>query len=156
MKAIKLVNENVDARLVLQMVTDNNEDFYFREYYLISRGNEQFLLLNSNEEYFGNCLEIIRTKKKFLNGFKNSPYPISHLDILPKFTDYKITGGNLNFLELLELDFVKQIEGYQEECFNKEDKRKALIFKNQIPLLKEKARNNIGKYSNNQLKTLLT
>lgn len=155
MQAIKKVNENVDSRLVLQMVIDNNEDFYFREYYLISRGKEQFLLLNSNEEYFENSFEIIRTKEKFLRGFNRSPFTQSHMDILPKYTDYEIIGGDLNFLELLELDFVTKIEGYHENCFDNKDKQKALSFTNQIPLLKEKARNNIGQYSNYYLKTPL-
>ena len=102
MEAIKLLNEAVDTRLVLQLITDRDEDFYSREYYLVSRGKEQILLLSSNEEYFGGNLEIIRTEDKFLRSFQKSPYPKSHLDILPNYADYSISGGDLFFLDFFQ------------------------------------------------------
>ena len=154
MEAIKLLNEAVDARLVLQLVTDSDDDFYYREYYLVSRGKEQILLLSSNEEYYDGNLEIIRTEDKFLRSFQKSPYLKSHLDILPNYADYSISGGDLFFLDFLEQDFVKQIEGYHEDCFSQEDRKKAIGFTSTIPLLKEKARNNIGNYTNYKFQLL--
>lgn len=148
MKAIKLLNKTVNAKLVLQLITDRGEDFFYREYYLVSRGKEQILLLSSNEEHYGGNLEIIRTEDKFLRSFRESPYPKSHLDILPNYADYSISGGDLFFLDFLEQDFVKKIEGYHEDCFSQEDREKAIGFTNTIPLLKKKARNNIGNYTN--------
>lgn len=69
MEAIKLLNEAVDARLVLQLVTDSDDDFYYREYYLVSRGKEQILLLSSNEENYY-CDSLILSNR-FFKPFSN-------------------------------------------------------------------------------------
>lgn len=120
--------KEVQSRCVisLQCFTANLEH-YFRDYYLIERGNQSFLVLNSNEDSFEGY-EVIFDDVKLLESFNRSSVFSKSNRVLPNYARYEIQHVEPYFKELLLRDLMANIEGYHEDCFSREEKNNLQSF----------------------------